>query len=74
MRNLKTQVIIAIVVGIVLILGVISCFFIQDPTTFVMLIILAILYFVYVAALLRKTKKLRESKEKPVDSPLARRR
>ncbi len=67
MKNPTVQIIIAVVTGVVLIVGaVLSCFF-QDDNTILLLALLAVLYVIY---LVRIIPQLRARRKEKTDSPL----
>lgn len=72
MRRKSFRIGIAVIVGVILLLGVIFSIFVQDQATIVMLAILAVMYVVYLVKLIPTLKKDRPAKQ--TESPLARRR
>lgn len=65
--------VIAVVCGVILVLGVVTCLVVQDPSTIVLVAIFAVLYSVYLTNLRKRLNQSKKQK-KPADSPLMRRR
>ena len=70
MKKKRFRIFIAILVGILLLLGGVLCLFVQDERMLLLLALTAVVYVVYVYKLIKSLKK---TKEKKPESPLLRR-
>ena len=69
----NARIVVAVIVGLILLGGIVSCIFVQDETTILMTVLLAVVYAFYLVKLRQKLKQSKTTKNKAV-SPLMRRR
>ena len=72
MKNPKVQIAVAVIVGLVLLVGAVFSIFVQDEKTILLLALLAVMYVIYLVRVIPLLKANRKEKAKS-DSPLMRR-